>query len=154
MKHVLQWLLLTGALCASGCATGLVRTQPEKPPPGLYPATKLDCGCFIWGVGIRGSSSGSPEDAQRAGPLQRVMATLCGVLDLPFSLVTDTVFIPSDIRRIQQHKKRDVPIEQKSQDELTLEERRQLRDMRLREQTRSNQASEAIGAETAPQPQR
>jgi uncharacterized protein YceK len=112
MKYFLLCLLLIGMLCISGCvATAVVRTQPEKPPPGLYPATKLDCGCFIWGVGIKGSKSGSPEDTERAGPLQRVSAILFGVIDLPFSIVLDTVFIPWDVsraRKLREKEKRSI----------------------------------------------
>jgi uncharacterized protein YceK len=50
-------------------------------------------------LGIRGIPA-SPES--HPGFVQRAAAVITGVLDLPISLVTDTVLIPEDLRRVRE----------------------------------------------------
>jgi uncharacterized protein YceK len=76
-------------LLASGCATALVRSGEELSLFGdsssfrdispVYPSTVLDCGAAVMSVS--------------EGPTIFLPLSL---IDLPFSIVTDTLFFPSD----------------------------------------------------------
>jgi uncharacterized protein YceK len=83
MKIYTIALVLTLSVLTSGCATvcrGRIKAQKEGGP--LYPATEADAKAFI---------SGEP----------RVMPF--AVLDLPFSLVFDTICLPYDLLMMEKY---------------------------------------------------
>lgn len=82
------WVVTSG-----GCATILVRMQPENPLPGVYPAVRFDA-AMIWENGILGIPV-SPHS--NPGPLQRITCIIIGIVDIPVSLVTDTACLLWDI---------------------------------------------------------
>jgi uncharacterized protein YceK len=110
-KRALIFGLLLAYGCAvgylvvfGGCATILVRMQPEKPPPGVYPAVQFDAAYVIWEIGILGIS---PSPDSPPGFLQRTECIITGIVDLPVSLVMDTVCLPWDISRLVKSKNRE-----------------------------------------------
>jgi uncharacterized protein YceK len=74
----------------------LVRMQPEKPPPGVYPAVQLDAG-IIWEIGCLAMP---PSADSRPGCSQRTVCIITGIVDLPVSLLADTFCLPWDLRRL------------------------------------------------------
>lgn len=85
----------------TGCATVVMRTDISgSQPKGLYPATRADVGgAYRYCVnkwdpfgGWRGAGPRSHPD-----PLEKLLWVAFSVLDLPISLVTDTVYLPSDL---------------------------------------------------------
>jgi len=90
------------ALCtvfASSCATSFVRSDSADHPEHIYPATVFDAG-FIWDAGIKGNPLIGREDLEdKIDPLTRVVFVAGGFIDLPFSLLFDTVFLPHDLSR-------------------------------------------------------
>ena len=89
MRLVNQYssLLLPIAL-TSGCGTFAARSGgwvDRSSLPKFYPATSLDAGMI--------SGRGAGDDKDKAG------WALVGLVDLPFSLVTDTVCLPFDATR-------------------------------------------------------
>ena len=89
------------ALLASGCATSYVRdtTHPQgrQIGPAFYPATDADVE-FIWWA-LKGAEL--QIDPVLHGKFW-VLTPFCVVgalVDLPFSLLLDTLFLPADIAR-------------------------------------------------------
>jgi uncharacterized protein YceK len=82
--------LLLGVL--SGCATVMVRDFPSCRPQratSLYPATSVDATCIVTGGGnLEGDTS----------LLGYIVLSPFWILDLPVSLVTDTILLPNDLR--------------------------------------------------------
>ncbi len=82
------------SLLQVGCATVLVRSSKHEITPGPYPATRYD-GRFIANGFTSDTRNGWTGDRMRAR--DRVAILLLGLLDMPFSLVTDTLCLPVDI---------------------------------------------------------
>lgn len=82
------------AICAPGCATVATR-HPKcgmaETRPALYPATLAD----VWiMVGNDPLSAGASKRAPT------MLFFFAGLIDLPFSLLTDTVCLPYDLWRL------------------------------------------------------
>lgn len=123
----------------SGCGTFIARTDWRHEGggiPAFYPASYVDGALLV--------SSCNPEIDGRSLP-RRVGVGLLGVVDLPVSVVTDTLCLPLDIRDYFGSDQ----TERKGEDGLTLEQRRQLRDADLREQAKSNQAAQVVAPKVA-----
>ena len=89
MRSLLFILLV---LFLSGCATSLtiyVGRQNERYSlsEGIYPATKLDAMVLSY----------APEAWRNESKLECIVETPLIVLDLPFSLVFDTLLLPYDL---------------------------------------------------------
>ena len=89
------------AAMLSGCATAYMRTDLSgRKPKGLYPATRADVvGAYRYCAnksdpfgGWRGA--GTPS---HPNPLEKLLWVTFSVIDLPISLVTDTVCLPWDL---------------------------------------------------------
>ena len=85
-------------LSLSGCATMMTRVPNEwsLPVQEAYPATRMDAGAI--GACFRGETFFHHSDA---GWIRRTagytIAPLFFIIDMPFSLVFDTIFFPFDI---------------------------------------------------------
>lgn len=88
------------AVMLAGCGTIAGRQYPSlraEPSSPYYPATIMDGYVILLGTaGL--TSSGSRPDQIPSRTAGLVMIPL-GVLDLPFSLVTDTLLLPADLVR-------------------------------------------------------
>jgi uncharacterized protein YceK len=83
----------------SGCATAFVRSESTVDPQHVYPATAFD-GEFFWKAGVKGEplfATVDPKD--RNGPVTRIAYGVGAIIDLPFSIVFDTVLLPLDLTR-------------------------------------------------------
>ncbi|NCC49876.1 MAG: YceK/YidQ family lipoprotein [Spartobacteria bacterium] len=87
-------VLLTMPILVTGCATVIVRSSPHEIAPGPYPATRFDL-AFTKEYVSRDTRNAWTGDSVRFRDRAGVL-TLC-VLDIPFSLVTDTVLLPVDL---------------------------------------------------------
>lgn len=81
MKAALALLLF-----CSGCATLVTRVVDPEYGDQVYPATRIDLCGFAYLL----------EDQKKGGDEYHCLAVLPAV-DLPFSLVTDTVLLPVDL---------------------------------------------------------
>lgn len=86
----------------TGCASLLVRSDGGR-PGFIYPATIIDSG-LIWEGGIKGEpvfaiAPGDPPFS-RTGFIRSSLIILGGLIDLPFSLTTDTLFLPFDLFKL------------------------------------------------------
>ena len=90
MKRILIILILTPLL--NGCGTFVARTgwrNEASDIPRFYPAS------YVSGALLVGPCMPSNDGW---GSVPRRLGVMCiGLVDLPFSLVTDTVFLPLDI---------------------------------------------------------
>ena len=86
-------------LLTSGCATAFVRSKSTVEPQHAYPATALD-GELLWRSGVKGEplfATTTPNE--RINPLARLASGAGCIMDLPFSIVFDTVMLPVDLSR-------------------------------------------------------
>ena len=86
----------------SGCATHTARSWNY--PPGVYPATRLDA-YFFWTVVVRNE----PIDdgwVSRPDIVGRMAYGGMTIIDLPFSIVSDTILLPADLFRADTAKQR------------------------------------------------
>ncbi|OVE73554.1 hypothetical protein BVX94_03580 [bacterium B17] len=93
MKMVFTALFLI--LMCSGCASIVVRNDdPWDEPTGVYPATRADIvGAYRYCKGdLRLFWSNSSPNL-----IEKTLWCTFSVIDLPFSLVTDTLFFPWDL---------------------------------------------------------
>ncbi|MCO5045711.1 MAG: YceK/YidQ family lipoprotein [Kiritimatiellae bacterium] len=112
MKRIVQivFVAMTTA-CLSGCATVVVRTDISgREPKGLYPATQAD----VMGTyrylrndfdpfgGWRGAGS-----SHRPNVIEKALWVVFATVDLPISLVMDTLCLPWDIA--EKRKAKEVP---------------------------------------------
>ena len=107
MKRITTALVAVAMVVTlSGCATAYMRTDLSgSKPKGLYPATRADVvGAYRYCAnksdpfgGWRGA--GTPS---HPNPLEKVLWVTCSVIDLPISLVTDTVCLPWDLSKKKQ----------------------------------------------------
>ena len=106
VKIISSLTIATYLMMISSCATLFVRTDSSDKPEHVYPATAFDAQ-FIWEAGIRGEplivAMNNPEK-KNAFPI-RIIYTLGGIIDLPTSLIIDTVFLPLDVVRLSAQKK-------------------------------------------------
>ena len=108
MKKLLVLLLLPPLI--TGCATYIARTgNPDaRVLPCFYPATYIDA--VLIGAPCNPNSEW--------GPMRRRLGATCiGVVDMPFSLATDTICLPFDFAGHLSERSKP-----------TLEERREFRD--------------------------
>jgi uncharacterized protein YceK len=98
MKKLFSVMSLVGiALLLSGCSTVIMRANPEnRGQLNYYPATRYDA--FTIGTGGGMYSRGDCDNG--VGPVVGwLMVVPLHIVDLPISLVTDTVMLPFDMRR-------------------------------------------------------
>ncbi|MBT7957749.1 MAG: YceK/YidQ family lipoprotein [Akkermansiaceae bacterium] len=85
------------SLLCSNCATLLERTTSTPNYEKPYPATKMNIEAV--GTGITGPDNS--HDWRCAGPFDsasgRIAFGISALLDLPFSLAFDTLFLPFDL---------------------------------------------------------
>ena len=92
------------AVLLSSCATTIVRTESRPHSTPVYPATAFD-GEFVWETSVKGRPLAPTcllhrllkQDCPKNGPIGRLAALAAGIIDLPFSLVSDTLVLPKDI---------------------------------------------------------
>jgi uncharacterized protein YceK len=139
MKKMILMLAMVPLL--TGCGTFLARTpwRDEGILPRYYPATAVSGYCVAMPF--------MSEDRTHKPWPQRTLVGMMGIVDLPISLVTDTICLPYDafIYRGRAY-----------HDTMTLEERREIRDAALREQEKANTTSDGIRqhADGSPKPSR
>lgn len=101
MKSKFFLMCLAVAVMTSGCATLFVRSESTVDSKHVYPATVFDAQCF-WECGIKAEPPLALADpAIRSKPLTRVAFGVGSVVDLPFSIVSDTVMLPIDFSRLE-----------------------------------------------------
>lgn len=103
-KTIIKTLAVAAMLTSlCGCATAYMRTDLSgSKPKGLYPATRADVvGAYRYCAnksdpfgGWRGAGTSSNPN-----PLEKVLWVTFSVVDLPISLVTDTVCLPWDLSK-------------------------------------------------------
>lgn len=141
---LLALMIITGP----GCATMSSRHELWPWESRVYPAIRADGKAFwVFASGQAGMTL-TPSPWGRLAC--RTIVPLCYLVDMPVSLVTDTLMLPVDVYQTDWQQVRD----REHQQNLTLEDRRRIRDDNLRQQEESNQAFEAIGDPGSPQPQR
>lgn len=97
VKRTLKALaLLALAICINSCATAFVRSDP---PDSVYPATEFDLVAIGKG-GVKGDPPFAAAPGERSSVPARIIITLGGLIDLPYSLVFDTLFLPFDVYRL------------------------------------------------------
>jgi uncharacterized protein YceK len=93
-------LQMLGAACVvltSGCATAFVRSKNTVAPQHVFPATAFD-GQLFWNSGIKGEPLFATVDPNaKNGPVMRVAYGVGAIIDLPFSIVFDTILLPMDL---------------------------------------------------------
>lgn len=90
-------IVTTVAIFLSGCASVLVRQDTRPSRELIYGATRFDAAA-LWEAGMRGQpmfTTANPAD--RMQPLLRIAVSVGSLLDLPFSLASDAVFLPFDL---------------------------------------------------------
>ena len=101
-------LCATLATLVSSCATMVKRTSlAGSEPQGLYPATRADvtgtiayCRNRLDPVGF-GRGAGTPR---RPNIMEKTLWVVFATIDLPISIVTDTICLPWDIAEKRQGK--------------------------------------------------
>jgi uncharacterized protein YceK len=110
MNRILPFLLV---LLASGCATVYTRTSLSgNQPNGLYPATRADVGGSIRYCRNQFDPVGGWRGAggsHRPTVLEKALWVTFATVDLPISLVTDTVCFPWDVAETAKVRKAPVP---------------------------------------------
>ena len=100
IRAILPILLLALVLLCSGCATAILRVPIGACPSGrediprLYPATFCDLGFIVY---YPFASGDFPSDLPK-----RILVPCGGIVDLPSSVVFDTLFLPWDCYRWSQ----------------------------------------------------
>jgi len=100
IKIAVSILGAAGALFISGCATAFVRSENTRNSPRAFPATAFDGEVFCESV-IKGVPLGMVQADPNAsnGPVARFACAVGVVIDLPFSIVSDTLLLPVDLNR-------------------------------------------------------
>ena len=87
-------------LITSGCATSFVRSESTDKPQHVFPATACD-GQFFWHAGVKGEPLFAMADPNaRINPVGRFVYGLGSIIDLPFSILFDTILLPLDLSRL------------------------------------------------------
>ena len=96
------------ATLLSGCATVYMRTDfSGSKPKGLYPATRTDVeGGYRYCANKSDSFGGWRGAGTSSNPniLEKFLWVTFSVIDLPISLVTDTLWLPSDLSKRKKNK--------------------------------------------------
>ena len=154
MKLAQTVIIAVAILAGAGCGTIISRPIPTYVGQGIYPATRTD-GNLFWACAS--GNSVFQEKGSGVVPLAGyTVVPLCFLLDMPISLVTDTIMLPIDIHNTdwqQVRERRAVDREMEYQQSLTLEDRKRIRDKNQQKQMESNKALQAIG-DKSPQPER
>ena len=101
MKKIhITLLTIAGIMLLSGCGT-CMRSSAR----GIYPATKTDCRTFLY-AGLSDGSIVNECNSQVQRGITRTCYTIVGVVDLPLSVVSDTLLLPYDLM------KKEYPLEQ------------------------------------------
>lgn len=125
------FLLMYVTGCASTvCVLSRCNTIDAKVPP-YYPATACDA-AVAYSCLFKNSPSGPSFDIWSGKFIWLPFA----LVDMPVSLVTDTVFLPYDVYRAYRPR-------EEQWDDSALERRRAIRDTKIQEQEKSNKPSEA-----------
>ncbi len=83
----------------SGCATAFVRSKDTVDPQYVFPATSLDTQ-FFWNSAVKGEPFLATADPTiKNGPAARLAYGVGPIIDLPFSVVCDTILLPVDLFR-------------------------------------------------------
>ena len=88
---------------AAGCGTIAGRHYPSlrsEPPTSYYPATAVDAYFVVMGTASLFSSPSDRDGGHIPPPAWGVMMIPFGILDLPISLITDTILLPLDLVRV------------------------------------------------------
>ncbi len=93
-----SFLLATAVtLFMSGCASMFVRSDSTVPIEHVYPATTIDAQ-VVWEGGVTGMPPLVMTDPDyRTGIGTRLLFFVCGIIDVPFSVVIDTFCLPFDL---------------------------------------------------------
>lgn len=86
MRRALCWMLI--ALPLAGCATAGDITA--KGGPQVYGGTRTDIALIKGDMG----PDADPADVKKISRSVRAGAACCGLVDLPFSVIADTVMLP------------------------------------------------------------
>ena len=97
MKMLRLLALAFGACLFAGCASFMAHNdymtgESQEPPIPVYPGTVMDCGGIVVGVTAPVVAPFSEEIA-----VWHVVFAPLALIDLPFSFVMDTLYLPSDI---------------------------------------------------------
>ena len=99
LTKVFRIMGATSLLITSGCATVFVRSKSIVDPQHVFPATAFD-GQFFWRSGIQGEPLFATVDPkERLNPVARFACGVGSIIDLPFSIVFDTILLPFDLSR-------------------------------------------------------
>lgn len=99
---VFRLIAAASVLMMNSCATAFLRSEGTATPKQAFPATTFD-GQWFWRLGIKGEpmmSSVNPKElkpSERTSPLWRLTCGVGGLIDLPFSVVSDTLLLPMDL---------------------------------------------------------
>lgn len=93
-------VVLALVLLNSSCATLLVRTDATDRNEHVYPATVVDAE-GIWDCGVKGQHPMVIENPKaRMNPFARTAFGLAFLIDMPFSIISDTVMLGPDVYRL------------------------------------------------------
>lgn len=93
------------AIFLSSCASMTIRSGEPPAKDLVFGATRMDLG-MLWENGVRGDpvfqmapawDSQTGVSSPKADPLTRAIVAFGCLFDLPFSLVSDTLFLPFDL---------------------------------------------------------
>ena len=93
----------------TGCGTIGGRQYPSLrayPATSYYPATAFDADLVILGKAGLFSSPSDRDGGHIPSPAIGILAIIAGALDLPISLVTDTILLPLDLARVPKERDR------------------------------------------------
>ena len=150
MKLIPNVIIALVTLALSGCGTIMGRQDIAPGDIRTYAATRTD-GAWIWAC-VSGNSIFQEKGTGMERLAGRTIVPLCFLVDVPVSLVTDTVMLPVDIYYIdwpQVQERRAAMKELEYQQSLTLEDRQRIREENLKKQNGSNQAAQATAPNVA-----
>ena len=91
--------VLVVVFTTSSCATLFVRSESTDKSKHVYPATVSDAN-FFWDCSIKGDPPFKLADSKvKTQPFFRAGYGVAAVIDLPFSIVSDTIMLPVDLHR-------------------------------------------------------
>ena len=76
-----------------------MRSSPAPDIGPVYPATAVD-GLWIYQTGILGEPPLATGEGEKMNPMRRLVYPVGGLIDLPISIVTDTVLLPYDLYKL------------------------------------------------------
>jgi uncharacterized protein YceK len=85
----MKWITLALLAACSGCGIIGYRTGSFGPPgPTVYPAVQVDVGMLRYGL------------QETSGVGSKLFLGTCHIIDLPISVITDTICLPYDAWRV------------------------------------------------------